>query len=99
MTRPGALVLADARGLRLPVRRRALRCQGQVCATRQMAPLGPSPANGLRRRVSSAGLRLKAPSVFKGKLYGRGTTDNKGPVLAWMNAVSAFRALGEVGGL
>ncbi|XP_055152337.2 beta-Ala-His dipeptidase isoform X3 [Symphalangus syndactylus] len=28
-----------------------------------------------------------------GKLYGRGTTDNKGPVLAWINAVSAFRAL------
>ncbi|XP_016069102.1 PREDICTED: beta-Ala-His dipeptidase [Miniopterus natalensis] len=30
-----------------------------------------------------------------GKLYGRGATDNKGPVLAWVNAVSAFRALGE----
>ncbi|XDA88465.1 hypothetical protein R6Z07F_018114 [Ovis aries] len=30
-----------------------------------------------------------------GKLYGRGTTDNKGPVLAWINAVSAFKALGE----
>ncbi|XP_047622911.1 beta-Ala-His dipeptidase isoform X2 [Phacochoerus africanus] len=31
-----------------------------------------------------------------GKLYGRGTTDNKGPVLAWINAVSTFRALDEV---
>uniref|UniRef100_A0A5G2RAN5 Carnosine dipeptidase 1 n=1 Tax=Sus scrofa TaxID=9823 RepID=A0A5G2RAN5_PIG len=30
-----------------------------------------------------------------GKLYGRGTTDNKGPVLAWINAVSTFRALDE----
>ncbi|ELK11132.1 Beta-Ala-His dipeptidase [Pteropus alecto] len=30
-----------------------------------------------------------------GKLYGRGATDNKGPVLAWINAVSAFRALQE----
>ncbi|XP_069885050.1 beta-Ala-His dipeptidase [Dipodomys merriami] len=30
-----------------------------------------------------------------GKLYGRGTTDNKGPVLAWINAVSAFRALNQ----
>ncbi|XDC66925.1 beta-Ala-His dipeptidase isoform X5 [Ovis aries] len=30
-----------------------------------------------------------------GKLYGRGTTDNKGPVLAWINAVSTFKALGE----
>ncbi|XP_037662340.1 beta-Ala-His dipeptidase [Choloepus didactylus] len=28
-----------------------------------------------------------------GKLYGRGATDNKGPVLAWLNAVSTFRAL------
>ncbi|XP_006874605.1 PREDICTED: beta-Ala-His dipeptidase [Chrysochloris asiatica] len=30
-----------------------------------------------------------------GKLYGRGATDNKGPVLAWINAVSAFGALGQ----
>ncbi|XP_035866016.1 beta-Ala-His dipeptidase-like [Phyllostomus discolor] len=30
-----------------------------------------------------------------GKLYGRGATDNKGPVLAWIHAVSAFRALEE----
>ncbi|XP_004604530.2 beta-Ala-His dipeptidase [Sorex araneus] len=30
-----------------------------------------------------------------GKLYGRGATDNKGPVLAWLNAVSAFGALGQ----
>ncbi|XP_055475348.1 LOW QUALITY PROTEIN: beta-Ala-His dipeptidase-like, partial [Psammomys obesus] len=29
------------------------------------------------------------------KLYSRGATDNKGPVLAWVNAVSAFRALGQ----
>uniref|UniRef100_A0A8D2BER9 Carnosine dipeptidase 1 n=1 Tax=Sciurus vulgaris TaxID=55149 RepID=A0A8D2BER9_SCIVU len=28
-----------------------------------------------------------------GKLYGRGSTDNTGPVLAWIHAVSAFRAL------
>ncbi|XP_004479186.4 beta-Ala-His dipeptidase isoform X1 [Dasypus novemcinctus] len=28
-----------------------------------------------------------------GKLYGRGATDNKGPVLAFLNAVSAFAAL------
>lgn len=35
--------------------------------------------------------------IFKGKLYGRGATDNKGPVLAWINAVSTFRALEEVG--
>ncbi|KAM9225483.1 beta-Ala-His dipeptidase isoform 1-T2 [Dugong dugon] len=30
-----------------------------------------------------------------GKLYGRGATDNKGPVLAWINAVSAFGALDQ----
>ncbi|CAK6447739.1 unnamed protein product [Pipistrellus nathusii] len=30
-----------------------------------------------------------------GKLYGRGATDNKGPVLAWINAMSTFRALEE----
>ncbi|NXS88267.1 CNDP1 dipeptidase, partial [Erpornis zantholeuca] len=28
-----------------------------------------------------------------GNLYGRGATDNKGPVLAWINAVKTFRAL------
>ncbi|KAI6075282.1 Beta-Ala-His dipeptidase [Aix galericulata] len=28
-----------------------------------------------------------------GNLYGRGSTDNKGPVLAWINAVETFRAL------
>uniref|UniRef100_A0A8U7M901 Carnosine dipeptidase 1 n=1 Tax=Corvus moneduloides TaxID=1196302 RepID=A0A8U7M901_CORMO len=28
-----------------------------------------------------------------GNLYGRGATDNKGPVLAWINAVETFRAL------
>lgn len=38
------------------------------------------------------------PLLFKGKLYGRGATDNKGPVLAWINAVGAFRALQEVSG-
>ncbi|XP_071305054.1 beta-Ala-His dipeptidase [Agelaius tricolor] len=30
---------------------------------------------------------------INGNLYGRGTTDNKGPVLAWINAVETFRAL------
>ncbi|KAM5305318.1 beta-Ala-His dipeptidase [Glossophaga mutica] len=30
-----------------------------------------------------------------GKLYGRGATDDKGPVVAWINAVSAFQALEE----
>ncbi|KFP43790.1 Beta-Ala-His dipeptidase, partial [Chlamydotis macqueenii] len=28
-----------------------------------------------------------------GNLYGRGATDNKGPVLAWISAVETFRAL------
>ncbi|NWX23357.1 CNDP1 dipeptidase, partial [Aegotheles bennettii] len=30
---------------------------------------------------------------INGNLYGRGATDNKGPVLAWINAVETFRAL------
>lgn len=34
---------------------------------------------------------------FKGNLYGRGATDNKGPVLAWINAVETLRALKLVG--
>jgi len=29
-----------------------------------------------------------------GKLYGRGSTDDKGPVLAWMNAVEAYQKCG-----
>lgn len=33
----------------------------------------------------------------QGNLYGRGATDNKGPVLAWINAVQTFRALELVG--
>jgi len=28
-----------------------------------------------------------------GKLYGRGSTDDKGPVLAWINAIEAYREL------
>ncbi|NXW28855.1 CNDP1 dipeptidase, partial [Phaetusa simplex] len=34
---------------------------------------------------------------INGNLYGRGATDNKGPVLAWINAVETFRALKLVG--
>ncbi|NXY48690.1 CNDP1 dipeptidase, partial [Ceuthmochares aereus] len=30
---------------------------------------------------------------ISGNLYGRGATDNKGPVLAWINAVETYRAL------
>ncbi|XP_065609189.1 beta-Ala-His dipeptidase [Cyrtonyx montezumae] len=30
---------------------------------------------------------------INGNLYGRGATDNKGPVLAWINAVETYRAL------
>jgi nonspecific dipeptidase len=28
-----------------------------------------------------------------GKLYGRGSTDDKGPVICWLNAIEAFKAL------
>ncbi len=30
-----------------------------------------------------------------GKLYGRGATDDKGPVLDWINAIEAYRELGQ----
>ncbi|NXM33559.1 CNDP1 dipeptidase, partial [Oxyruncus cristatus] len=30
---------------------------------------------------------------INGNLYGHGATDNKGPVLAWINAMETFRAL------
>ncbi|VTJ51584.1 Hypothetical predicted protein [Marmota monax] len=33
------------------------------------------------------------PTEVDGKLYGRGSVDNKDPVLAWIHAVSAFRDL------
>lgn len=29
-----------------------------------------------------------------GKLYGRGSTDDKGPVLCWIHAIEGFQALG-----
>lgn len=31
-----------------------------------------------------------------GNLYGRGASDNKAPVLAWIHAVQAYQALGVV---
>lgn len=34
-----------------------------------------------------------------GNLYGRGASDNKAPVLAWIHAVEAYQALGMVGTL
>jgi nonspecific dipeptidase len=30
-----------------------------------------------------------------GKLYGRGATDDKGPVLDWINALEAYKELGQ----
>lgn len=30
-----------------------------------------------------------------GKLYGRGSTDDKGPVLCWLNALEAYKQIGE----
>ncbi|XP_043923055.1 beta-Ala-His dipeptidase-like isoform X2 [Protopterus annectens] len=32
---------------------------------------------------------------LNGNLYGRGATDNKGPVLAWLHAVEAYQALNQ----
>lgn len=30
-----------------------------------------------------------------GKLYGRGSTDDKGPVLDWINAIEAYQELNQ----
>ncbi|XP_046970665.1 cytosolic non-specific dipeptidase [Vanessa cardui] len=30
-----------------------------------------------------------------GKLYGRGSTDDKGPVLGWLHAINAYKGIGE----
>jgi len=30
-----------------------------------------------------------------GKLYGRGSTDDKGPVLDWLNAIEAYQELNQ----
>ena len=30
-----------------------------------------------------------------GKLFGRGSTDDKGPVLSWLNVIEAYQKLGE----
>ena len=30
-----------------------------------------------------------------GKLYGRGSTDDKGPVLGWIHALQAYREIGQ----
>lgn len=30
-----------------------------------------------------------------GKLYGRGSTDDKGPVLGWIHAIEAFQQTGQ----
>lgn len=39
---------------------------------------------------------IKHICVFAGKLYGRGSTDDKGPVLAWFNCIEAYQKIGKV---
>lgn len=34
--------------------------------------------------------------ISTGKLYGRGSTDDKGPVLAWLNALEAYQQTNQV---
>ena len=36
---------------------------------------------------------FKLTETDDGKLYGRGSTDDKGPVLAWINVLSAYQSL------
>jgi len=35
-------------------------------------------------------------NFLKGNLYGRGASDNKAPVLAWIHTVEVYKALGIV---
>lgn len=39
---------------------------------------------------------IKHICVFPGKLYGRGSTDDKGPVLAWFNCIEAYQKIQKV---
>lgn len=34
--------------------------------------------------------------IVIGKMYGRGSTDDKGPVLAWFNIIEAYQKIGQV---
>lgn len=46
---------------------------------------------------SSVGLLMTGKCCcLAGKLYGRGSTDDKGPVLAWFNVIEAFQKIGQV---
>lgn len=39
---------------------------------------------------------VKLFRLFVGKLYGRGSTDDKGPVLAWFNCIEAYEKTQQV---
>lgn len=39
---------------------------------------------------------LTSDAVFAGKMYGRGSTDDKGPVLAWFNCIEAYQKINQV---
>lgn len=41
-------------------------------------------------------LALRCFFLNAGKLFGRGSTDDKGPVLAWFNVIEAFQKIGQV---
>uniref|UniRef100_A0A3Q2U9K3 Cytosolic non-specific dipeptidase n=1 Tax=Fundulus heteroclitus TaxID=8078 RepID=A0A3Q2U9K3_FUNHE len=43
--------------------------------------------------VKSLCLESESSFMFSGKLYGRGATDDKGPVLAWLNCIEAHQKI------
>lgn len=46
--------------------------------------------------VSTSAPSTESILLLSGNLYGRGASDNKAPVLAWMHAVEAYQALNIV---
>lgn len=52
----------------------------------------------VKLHISGAMTKVKAilRFLFVGKLYGRGSTDDKGPVLAWFNCIEAYQKIKQV---
>lgn len=69
-------------------------CQGRRTQLKRAA----QHLSGSLGVVGSPSAFEHSSSASAGKLYGRGATDNKGPVLAYIHAVSTFQALQQVGG-
>lgn len=69
---------------------------------RDMGPRRPWPESSAAVSSAAAPPRVLCggPGDFAlwlpGKLYGRGSTDDKGPVAGWLNALEAFQKTNQV---